>query len=220
MGAPGLVFDFDGTILDTEHPVHASWQAIWARHGLDLPRATWQAILGTDSGFDPWAELQALVGEPLDPALQEERRALRDELLFAEEPRPGVLAWLDEARRLGVPVAIASSSPPEWVDGHLVRLGLLDRFGFLACCDGDIPSKPDPTSYRLACEAIGADPASAVAVEDSPHGVAAARAAGLLTVAVPHPLTADLDLSAADLVADSLEGLSLEALLAQADART
>jgi cobalt/nickel transport system ATP-binding protein len=220
VGTAGLVFDFDGTILDTERSVHVSWTELWAEHGHELSRARWQSIIGTEHGFDPWAELERLVGHPLDPSLQERRRARRDEDLFAQEVRPGVLAWLDEADRLGVPVAIASSSPPEWVDGHLVRLGLLDRFAFLACCDGDVPSKPDPTSFRLACEAIGADPACSVAVEDSPHGIAAAVAAGLLTVAVPHPLTADLDLSVADLVVESLADLALADVLARSAARS
>lgn len=213
------MFDFDGTILDTERSVHVSWSELWAEHGVELSRERWQSIIGTEHGFDPWAELERLVGHPLDPSLQERRRARRDEDLFAQQVRPGVLAWLDEAEWLGVPVAIASSSPPDWVDGHLVRLGILDRFGYVACCDGTIPSKPDPTSFRVACEAIGADPARSVAVEDSPHGVAAAVAAGLYTVAVPHPLTADLDLSAADVVVDSLASLSLTEVLAAAAAR-
>ena len=218
MALAGLVFDFDGTILDTEDSVHRAWHELWASHGVDLPRAEWQAILGTDGGFDAWAELERRLGQAVDPQLRDQRRARRDELLHAEVPRPGVVAWLDEADRLGVPVAIASSSPPDWVDGHLVRLGLLDRFAFLACCDGDIPGKPDPTSFRVACESIGADPSVSVAVEDSPHGIAAAVAAGLFTVAVPHPLTVDLDLSAADVVVGSLDEVRLADVLARAAA--
>ena len=218
MSSAGLVFDFDGTILDTERSVHVSWSELWAEHGIELSRDRWQSIIGTEHGFDPWAELERLVGHPLDPSLQERRRARRDEDLFAQTIRPGVLAWLDEADHLGVPVAIASSSPPDWVDRHLVRLGILDRFGYLACCDGTVPSKPDPTSFRLACEAIGADPSVSVAVEDSPNGIAAAVAAGLYTVAVPHPLTADLDLTAADVVVDSLEELTLGDALRRAAA--
>jgi HAD superfamily hydrolase (TIGR01509 family) len=220
VGDAGVVFDFDGTILDTEDSVHRAWHELWASQGVDLPRAEWQAILGTDVGFDPWVELERRLGRPVDPVLRDHRRSRRDDLLHAEVPRPGVLAWLDEADRLGVPVAIASSSPPEWVDGHLVRLGLLDRFAFLACCDGDVPGKPDPTSYRLACEAIGADPARSVAVEDSPHGVTAAVGAGLFTIAVPHPLTEDLDLRAADLVLPSLTELPLADALVLAASRS
>ena len=78
-----------------------------------------------------------------------------------------------------------------------------------------IPAKPDPTSYRLACEALDADPRRSVAVEDSPHGVAAATAAGLFTIAVPHGLTSSLDLSSADLVLTSLADVTLDEVLAR-----
>lgn len=220
MSVAGLVFDFDGTILDTEEPVYRSWAELWADHGHEIVLEEWQAIVGTAEVFDPWAELEARLGAPLDPALAEARRVRRDEILHAMELRPGVLEWLEEAESLGVPVGIASSSPAEWVDGNLVRLGLLDRFAYLCCRDEDVPPKPDPTSYRRACEAIGADPATSVAVEDSPHGVAAARAAGLYVVAVPHPITAGLDFSGADVVVESLVDLPLAEALGAAARRS
>lgn len=82
-----------------------------------------------------------------------------------------------------------------------------------------VPAKPDATSYRLACERLGGAPSASVAVEDSPAGVAAASAAGLLTVAVPHGLTCDLDLSAAAMVVDSLDDLRVADVLEQARRR-
>lgn len=212
-----LVLDFDGTILDTEEPVYRSWAELWEVHGHELVLARWQAVIGTDDPFDPWGELEVLVGRPLDPALQVRRQARRDELLAGHGPRPGVTSWLEEAEELGVPVGIASSSPPAWVEGHLDRLGLRQRFTCLVCCDGVVPAKPDPTSYRLACERLAAAPSASVAVEDSPAGVAAASAAGLFTVAVPHGLTADLDLSAATLVVSTLEELALADVLERAE---
>jgi HAD superfamily hydrolase (TIGR01509 family) len=214
-----LVFDFDGTILDTEEPVYRSWAELWQDHGHVIERAEWQATIGTDGVFDPWTELERRVGGPLDPALHDQRRARRDELQRAHGPRGGVIEWLDEAARLGVPVGIASSSPRSWVADHLARLDLLDRFAVLSCCDADVPPKPDPTSYRLACAGLGADPARSVAVEDSPNGVKAATRAGLFTVAMPHGLTADLDFTAADLVVDDLSGLRLPVVLARARRR-
>jgi HAD superfamily hydrolase (TIGR01509 family) len=214
-----VVFDFDGTILDTEEPVYRSWAELWREHGHELALDTWQATIGTDDAFDPWTELEARVGAPLDPALQVARRARRDELQAGTTPRPGVVAWLDSAARLGVPVGIASSSPSPWVEDHLHRLGLRHHFACLACRDDAVPAKPDPTSYRVACERLGGRPAWSVAVEDSPNGVAAAAAAGLFAVAVPHPLTDGLDFSAADVVVTSLEVLSLGAALARARAR-
>ena len=219
MEGAALVMDFDGTILDTEEPVYRSWVELWEEHGQDLVRAEWQAIIGTDGSFDPWVSLERRIGRPLDPALAERRRARRDELQAAHEMRPGVVEWLAAADELGVPVGVASSSPAAWVEAHLARLGIRERFRSLVCCDVEVPAKPDPTSYRLVCEQLGADPTRSVAVEDSPHGIAAAVGAGLFTVAVPHALTADLDLSAADVIVPSLEALTLPEALTAAGAR-
>jgi HAD superfamily hydrolase (TIGR01509 family) len=211
-----LVLDFDGTILDTEEPIYRSWSELWEEHGQQLVLAEWQEIIGTDDGFDPWGELQRRLGRQLDPALQERRRVRRDELQARHVPRPGVMAWLEEASTLGVPVGVASSSSPVWVRDHLERLRLEHFFKCVIGSDSAVPTKPDPTSYRLACQELGAEPSVSVAVEDSVHGVAAAVAAGLFTVAVPHALTAGLDLSAANVVAASLDTLGLVDVLSEA----
>jgi HAD superfamily hydrolase (TIGR01509 family) len=204
-----LVLDFDGTILDTEEPLYRSWAELWAEHGHRLALADWQDNIGSEDLFDPLIELEQRLGRPLDTATQDRRRRRRDEIQARNRPRPGVLRWLSEAHGAGIPVGVASSSSTEWVEGQLIRLGLRDSFSCLVCRDVGIPVKPAPTSYRMACERLGSDPIRSVAVEDSPHGVAAAVAAGLFTVAVPHGLTSDLDLSAADLVVASLDDLSL-----------
>jgi beta-phosphoglucomutase-like phosphatase (HAD superfamily) len=105
------------------------------------------------------------------------------------------------------------------VEGHLDRLGILERFDTLVCRDEEVPAKPEPTSWWLACTRLGADPHRSVAVEDSPNGVAAAVSAGLFTVAVPHGMTAGLDLSPAHLVVDSLAEVSLAGVLGVASRR-
>jgi HAD superfamily hydrolase (TIGR01509 family) len=204
-----LVLDFDGTILDTEEPLYRSWVELWDDHGEELARADWQRNIGGDDLFDPWAELELRLGRSLEPGLQDRRRLRRDEIQADQPLRDGVVRWLAEAEALGVPVAVASSSSHEWVDGHLDRLGIRHRFTALVCRSENVPAKPEPTSYRLACERLGADPSRSVAVEDSPNGVAAAVSAGLYTVAVPHPLTRDLDLRRADMVVDSLLDVSV-----------
>ena len=214
-----LVLDFDGTILDTEESLYRSWAELWHDHGHRLARSDWQQNIGGDDLFDPWAELEARTGRPLDVRLHHRRRRRRDEIQATQAPRAGIAHWLDEARALGVPVGVASSSSQEWVEGHLDRLGIRDRFDTLVCRSERVPAKPEPTSYRLACARLGADPARSVAVEDSPNGVAAAVAAELFTVAVPHPLTSDLDLSAADLVVSSLDEVTLAEALGAASGR-
>jgi HAD superfamily hydrolase (TIGR01509 family) len=215
---PVLVLDFDGTVVDTERPAYVAAAELWAEHGLELTVEGWAWRLGTAGHDDPFTELQQLLGRPLDAALNARRLARKDELSDAAPLNPGVLAWLDEADRLGVPVGIASSSPSSWIERNLDRLGLRERFRCIACVDA-FPAKPDPASFRHAVEALGGDPALSVAVEDSAHGVAAAHAAGLFVVAVPHDLTRHLDLGQADVVVDSLDELSLPDALAAARRR-
>jgi HAD superfamily hydrolase (TIGR01509 family) len=113
-------------------------------------------------------------------------------------------------------VGVASSSPRDWVEAHLSRLGLLGRFSALACHGDDdgLAAKPEPDLYVEACRLLQVAPAMAVAVEDSPHGVRAAKAAGLACVAVPNEMTRLLDLDHADLVVSSLAEVSLDDALA------
>jgi len=210
-----VVFDFDGVIIDTETPEFRAWAEIFERYGCELTLEEWVVCIGTQGGFDPWATLvdRATIPLPSERELQATRRARNRELIQREEPLPGVVDWLDEAADRDIPVAIASSSAAAWIEPHLERLGLRDRFACLACWSDDIPPKPDPTSYRYACEQLRVAPAEAVAVEDSPNGIAAAKAAGLYTVAVPNRLTRALDLSGADLVVESLSAMALADLV-------
>jgi HAD superfamily hydrolase (TIGR01509 family) len=117
---------------------------------------------------------------------------------------PGVIAHLDAARDAGIPVAIASSSSGWWVEDHLARLGLRGRFAAVCTKESAPRTKPDPGVYLAAIGQLGIDPAGAVAFEDSSHGVAAARAAGLSVVAVPGSFSEGSDFSAASVVVESL----------------
>jgi HAD superfamily hydrolase (TIGR01509 family) len=215
-----LVLDFDGTVLNTEDSVYQVWAELWDDHGHELALVDWQRNIGTEDVFDPWIELENRLGRPLEEALHERRHSRQDQLLAKLEPRSGVLRWLSEADAINVPVGIASSSPSGWVESHLVRLGIHHRFLCIVCRDDEVPAKPDPTSYQVACERLGADPGASVAVEDSPHGVTAAVGAGLFTVATPHRLTVGLDLSAADIVVGSLDELTLSETLERASVRS
>jgi HAD superfamily hydrolase (TIGR01509 family) len=211
-----IVFDFDGTILDTEVPVYDAWQEIYVEHGCALAFDKWATCIGTADTFDPCDDLQEILGRALDAAALEARHRRRtDELIAAQAVRPGVREYLEAAARLGLALGVASSSSRRWVEGHLIRLGLRDCFAAVRCAD-DVPKvKPDPALYRVAVEALGVRPEDALALEDSPNGVLAAKRAGLTCVAVPNPLTARLDLSGADLRLASLAELPLAALLAR-----
>jgi HAD superfamily hydrolase (TIGR01509 family) len=215
-----VVFDFDGLILDTEAPVYDAWQAIYAEHGQTLAFEKWAECIGTADVFDPGRELASLCGRALDvDALAERHRRACDALIATQPVLPGVHDYLEEARCLGVRLGVASSSGRAWVHGHLERLGLHRHFEVIRCRE-DVPVvKPDPALYLAVLEATGVPAGEAVALEDSPNGVWAAKRAGMASVAVPNVLTARLDLAHADLRLASLAELPLAALLARLRAR-
>lgn len=200
-----LLFDFDGTVIDTEWPVFRSIQIELETAGLELPLEVWQATLGTDQTYDWVAALHSHCGDDFDEtATQQSRRARRDALLHAEDLRPGIEHALDEATRREMACAVASSSPRSWVEGHLRRIDLWHRFDAVRTRDDVERAKPAPDLFLAAAAALGVEPAACVALEDSANGAAAARAAGVRVIVAPNRLTVGGDFSAADLVVDSL----------------
>ena len=219
MAIRAFLFDFDGLILDTELASRAGWELLYREHGHELPPERWAQLVGTHGAWDPMAHLEELVGGPLErEALNERRYAHEIALIEAEGLRPGIADYFAAARRLGLKRAIVSSSSRRWVDMHLERLE--ETLGWDAICTADRDAqraKPAPTLYLEALELLGVAGEEAVAFEDSPNGVRAAKAAGVFCIAVPNEVTRDLGLeeAGADLVLHSLADLPPEALLAR-----
>jgi len=209
-----IVFDFDGTILDTETPEFEEWRALFRARGHDLALDLYQHTVGTVGGYDPCAHLAELTGEEFDhDALREEVWARNRKRCEAQPLLPGVVERAREARAAGLGTAIASSSPSHWVDGWLAHHGIASLFD--AVCTSDLVDrvKPAPDLFLLAARRLRAEPSRCVAFEDSPNGIRAARAAGMRCVAVPNPLTRHLPLHEADLVMASLADQSLAEIL-------
>lgn len=207
-----LIFDFDGTIVDTETPEFESWRLEYAVFGVELPLDLWAQLIGTTTpgAFEPYSWLESKIGRALDrDPLHVRRRAVMMDLIAAERPRPGIEDWLAGGRERGLSLAVASASRRPWVEQHLTGVGLIDRFDYLATGDQVERPKPAPDVYHLAAKQLGIAPHEAIVVEDSRHGVAAAKAAGMFTVAVPNRMTAALDFSEADLRVDTLAELDL-----------
>src|SRR5690606_14002701 len=121
------------------------------------------------------------------------------------DARPGAVELVERLRAMKVPIGLASNSPRFLVDDALRTAGLAEVFDATVCASDVEHPKPAPGIYLLACERLGVDPSDALALEDSPSGIAAAKAAGLTCIAVPQ--FAETDVSAADEVIDSLERL-------------
>jgi HAD superfamily hydrolase (TIGR01509 family) len=216
-----LLFDFDGTIVDTESPAFAAWREAFEEHGHELLLRDWSAAIGTVGGYDPVAELERLTGARLDPAaVREAVRRRHLELVELEALRPGIADYVLSARERGLEIAVVTSGSRDWVASLLDRLSLAEGWHSFHCANGDRSiAKPRPDLYRAALRALGAGPREAIAIEDSPNGVRAAKAAGILCVATPNEVTRGLDLGEADLVLGSLAELPLDDLLAWAGRR-
>jgi HAD superfamily hydrolase (TIGR01509 family) len=212
-----FLFDFDGLILDTESASRAGWQWLYREHGHELPPEKWELVVGTIGVWDPWEHLEELVGESLEREVLNERRYAHElSLIEAEELRPGIADYLTAAERLGLKRAIVSSSSQQWIHMHLKRLERTIGWDAILTADHDkARAKPAPTLYLEALETLGVAADEAVAFEDSPNGVRAAKAAGLYVVGIPNNVTRSFGLDEADVVLDSLADLPPDELVAR-----
>jgi haloacid dehalogenase superfamily, subfamily IA, variant 3 with third motif having DD or ED len=217
-----LIFDFDGLIIDTEWPLIEAYRLVHLAHGVPFDEALFIRSVGhAEYTFNPWhgfarpnSASDEIKTPPTDlAALELERRAHKDRLLVIQPVLPGVITLLDAARAKNLRVGLASNSEREWVATHLARVGLLDRFEFLAC-RGDAAPKPAPDLYQRVLTHFGLRGREAIAFEDSNTGCLAAKRAHLHVVAVPNRCTAHHDLTPADLVLTSLADRTLDQLLA------
>lgn len=206
-----LIFDFDGLIVDTEGPGFRAWTDVYASHGCSLPFDKYSACIGTIGGFDLHGYLEEQSGKTLDrDELERACKARWLELMNEQPLRPGVAACVSSAKTRGLKLAIASSSTQEWVTRNLGKFGLLGEFDAVCTRDYVDAVKPDPALYLLALEKLGVSADQAIAFEDSPAGILAAKRAGLYCIAVPNALTKDLPLDHADRRLTSLEEFNLD----------
>jgi HAD superfamily hydrolase (TIGR01509 family) len=215
-----IIFDFDGLIIDSETADYLSWKETYEAYGAEFPLEAWLKNIGSVDLFDPYAALEALVGRPLDRETVRRQRRQRDDELMAQMPLlPGVAAYLQEARQLGLQTAVASSSSHGWVDPLLERFNLAAQFDHVICRDdADGVGKPDPAVYLAALVVLGVAADEALALEDSPNGMAAAQAAGIFCVVVPNAVTSQMPFSRPDYRLSSLADMPLSQLLSHISA--
>jgi HAD superfamily hydrolase (TIGR01509 family) len=212
-GTFAVVFDFDGTVLDTESAAYESHCRFFAEHSVDLPATEWCSGIGIIQPERHWFDwLCARAASP--PTFERFKEATRQ--YYREcvrmEPMPGILTLLEALEARGLPRAIGSNAPSDWVTGSLGELGLLDRFTTIVTGDQVERYKPAPDIYLEAARRLGIEPGHCIAIEDSGPGLASARAAGLKTIAIPHPLNRTHDLSGADLYVSNATELSIDRL--------
>jgi putative hydrolase of the HAD superfamily len=214
-----VVFDFDGTLADTEWPIYLRARAAAERLGADLTPELWATHAVGVSQKEPWwDELSRILEIDLDQVAFEEAVAQVTEIPTARESAlitDGAAELVNELFGAGVPMAVASGSHREWLEHHLARFGLTEHLPVLVGIDHPEvrAGKPEPDLYLAAISDLGVEPAGVVAVEDTHRGIESARRAGVgAVVAVPSQLTTHHDLTASDLVAASLRELTVEGL--------
>jgi len=209
-----VVFDFDGVILDSETAEFESHRRIYEQFGVALTPEEWCGQIGLwVEGEQRWCtRLRTLRQDAPDfeTFKAEQHRLFRE--IVPGEPMRGIRDLLDALTAAAVPTAVASTSTARWVVPAIERLGLRDRFRTIVTAEDVKRLKPAPDVYLEAARRLAANPRRSVAIEDSGPGVAAASAAGMRTVAIPHWLTEGHDLTRATVRVAHAGELTLAAL--------
>ena len=205
----GVIFDFDGVLVDTEWAIYQSWVRLFAREGCEISISTYSPCLGAGySRWNPADHLEKITGRSYD---WDAENAARQEFIERELARhglmPGAAELLQWCRARGIRTAIASSSSRRWVGGWLDRLGIGPLFNAVFCRTDGFPVKPDPALFLAAQQALQLPKGECLVVEDSENGTVAAANAGIPCVAIPNRMTAASNLSHAAFRADSLTHL-------------
>jgi HAD superfamily hydrolase (TIGR01509 family) len=212
-----LIFDFDGVVVDTEVPTFESWREVYAEYGVDLSLDDWLPAVGsgssTSGAFDAVAHLEGLIETRLDRAAVIERRSRRKAELYALAPLlPGVRERLAEARERGIATAIVTRNREDCVRAQCAAVDLDHEWQAVVCANEE-PTRDKAELYRHALAILEVAANEALAFEDSPSGLRAARRAGVLCVAVPNEITRGATFDDADLVLSSLAEVSLDEIL-------
>ena len=208
-----VIFDLDGTMFDTEALFFRVASEMLRARGKEFTLAIMRAMIGrqgNESGL-AFKRMTGLDDEP-EALMAEAKERFLAEIDTAVHPTPGLFALLDRLIALDMPRAVATSSRKAYAERLLRGHGLLDKFAFVLGAEDVVKHKPDPEIYRLAAARLGVPTSAVLVLEDTPTGLAAAKAAGTFAVGVPHDHSPAEDLQAADLLVDTLADPRLLAL--------
>ena len=210
-----IIFDFDGTIIDTETAWYVAFQEAYKEYGVDLSLELYSQCIGTDlNGFNPYEYLitekkLSIDGDSFRDAIQ-----LRyTKLMELEKIRPGVIEYLEAAKNAGLRIGLASSSSMKWIETYLEQLNIRDYFECIRTSDHVTHVKPDPELYLLTLECLQVKPYEAIAIEDSLHGARAAADAGMHCVVIPNEVTRFMEFDPVFHKADQLSDVDFNELI-------
>ncbi|MBE7119834.1 HAD family hydrolase [Bacillus cereus] len=208
-----IIFDFDGLIVDTETIWFHSFRDAVREYGGELPLEEFAKCIGTTDEV-LYAYLKEQLKEKYNEhVLKGKVTNLHKEKMKIPKARDGVKEYLEEAKELGLKIALASSSSREWVVRFLEELQIRDYFEVIKTREDVEKVKPDPALYRVAVEELGIELSEVVVFEDSLNGLRAAIAAGLKCVVVPNDVTRNLQFENHHLRIESMKEKSLKEVL-------
>lgn len=197
-----VVFDLDGTLIDSEALVKDAHFAACAEIGVAMTDAQFLSLVGMHREAND-LQLKGYYGDdfPLEHFISLTRAHVGDRVAPL---KPGALELMDALDALALPFGLATSSRRPWVERHFAAHALTPRFRAVVTRQDVLEGKPHPEPYLHASKLLGAAPEDVLALEDSYAGVTSAHAAGCMTVMVPDLLLADDEMHAKALVLTSL----------------
>jgi HAD superfamily hydrolase (TIGR01509 family) len=202
-----VVFDFDGLLADSEPLQIQAWRSFLARYDRVLDDALLDEMFGLRVK-DSSRLVQERLNLPLTPdQVMSERDEIFLELVATTLPlMDGAYDVIDELRSLpGMRLALATSGHRRYISAALDVTGLENAFEVVVTGDDVERGKPDPEIYALAAQRLGVEPSTCLALEDAPHGIRSAKAAGMWCLAIPNEMTASIPgLDLADAVLSDL----------------
>jgi HAD superfamily hydrolase (TIGR01509 family) len=184
-----VVFDLDGTLIDSEALVLEAYMAAANRHGVPLTHEQFLSLVGRHRQHSEM-KMREYFGETFP--LEAYYATVADHIGDRAAPlKPGAITLMDRLDQIAAPFALATSSGPGWVNKHFAAHNLASRFLGVVTRDDVTHGKPHPEPYLKASTILGYPAADILAIEDSPTGVASAHAAGLMTVMIPDLIQPD-----------------------------
>jgi beta-phosphoglucomutase family hydrolase len=204
-----VIFDMDGVIIDSE-PLHFSVdQDIMKSYGISIEREDLEPFVGTTNP-EMWTKLKetyklcASVNDILSKQIREKINRLSSSGLA---PIDGITALLEMLQGRGVRIGLASSSPRRFIEAVLDSFGISSYFTSVVSGEEVVHGKPAPDVFLRAAEELGVHPQQCLVIEDSMHGIQAAKSAGMICIGYINPNSGQLDLSKADCTVDTIRDI-------------
>ncbi|MGN7398096.1 HAD family hydrolase [Peribacillus frigoritolerans] len=184
-----IIFDFDGLILDTETAWYEAYSEVLKPYNVILSLPEFATFIGTVSEeFNEFLETQTQ-GKITKKEIREKAMCIHKKKMEKAVAREGVQEYLEEAKKLGLKIGLATSTTRDWLIPFLEKLQILNYFEVIQTRDDVAKVKPDPALYTNVVQIMGISPQEAIAFEDSANGTKAAIAADLNCVIIPNPAT-------------------------------